>query len=115
MDHSFKEFVLDQLRGLSGLRVRAMFGGHGLYQDGTFFGILFEGRLYFKTDSRSRRDYIALGMEPFRYEQRGRRMTMQYHEVPARVLESPHELVAWAMRAVQAAGARPPRASRKRR
>ena len=102
-DESFKEFVLDQLGALPDLRAKAMFGGHGLYQGEHFFGILFEGRLYFKTDGKSQPDYTMRGMVPFTYEQRGRKMTMQYHEVPPEVLEDRVELVAWANRAIQAA------------
>ncbi len=50
-DDSFKEFVLDQLGALPELRARAMFGAHGLYAGEKFFGILDEGRLFFKTDA----------------------------------------------------------------
>jgi DNA transformation protein len=80
-----------------------MFGAHGLYSGGRFFGILDEGRLFFKTDAQSQADYIAHGMEPFTYEMKGRVMTMSYHEVPPDVLENREELVAWAHRAIQIA------------
>jgi DNA transformation protein len=102
-DESFKKFVLDQLSALPDVRAKAMFGAHGLYQDEHFFGILDEGRLFFKTDARSQADYVARGMEPFTYESKGRVLTMSYHEVPPDVLENPPELVAWARRAIQAA------------
>jgi TfoX/Sxy family transcriptional regulator of competence genes len=46
---SFKEFVLDQLGALPELRARAMFGAHGLWS-AKIFGILDEGRLFFKID-----------------------------------------------------------------
>ena len=39
-DDGFKDFVLDQLTELRGLRCRAMFGGYGLYCTGFFFGII---------------------------------------------------------------------------
>jgi len=100
---SFKEFVLDQLRALPGVRARAMFGAHGLYQGDSFFAILDEGRLFFKTDAASAADYTARGMEPFTYESKGRVLTMSYHEVPPNVLENAPELVAWAQKAIQAA------------
>ena len=61
-DESFKEFVLDQLSALPKLRARAMFGAHGLYSGKRFFGILDEGRLFFKTDAASQADYTARGM-----------------------------------------------------
>ena len=101
-DESFKEFVLDQLSALPEVRARAMFGAHGLYQGERFFGILDEGRLFFKTDAQSQADYVARGMEPFTYESKGRVLTMSYHEVPPDVLENAPELVAWAQQAIQA-------------
>ena len=108
-DDSFNEFVLDQLGALPDLRAKAMFGAHGLYCGEKFFGILDEGRLFFKTDAATQADYTARGMEPFSYESNGKVMTMSYHEVPADVLEQPHELTAWARRAIQIASAKPKR------
>src|SRR5450432_575869 len=86
-DDTFKEFVLDQLGALPELRARAMFGAHGLYAGDKFFGILDEGRLFFKTDAASAADYMARGMGAFTYESKGKVMTMAYHEVPPDVLE----------------------------
>ena len=108
-DDSFNEFVLDQLSALPDLRAKAMFGAHGLYCGEKFFGILDAGRLFFKTDARSQADYTARGMGPFTYEMKGKRMTMAYHEVPPDELEQPHELTAWAQRALQIAAAKPKR------
>ena len=102
-DESFNEFVIDQLAAVPDLRARAMFGAHGLYSGDRFFGILDEGRLFFKTTAESQAEYITRGMGPFTYELKGRRITMGYHEVPPDVLEHPPELVAWAQRAIQAA------------
>jgi DNA transformation protein and related proteins len=113
-DDSFKEFVLDQLGALPELRARAMFGAHGLYSGGRFFGILDEGRLFFKTDAQSQADYTARGMGPFTYEMKGRVMTMGYHEVPPDVLENREELVAWANRAIQVAAVKPKKAKKKK-
>jgi DNA transformation protein len=102
-DDSFKEFVLDQLGALPELRARAMFGAHGLYSGEKFFGILDEGRLFFKTDASSQADYTARGMGAFTYEMKGRVMTMAYHEVPPDVLENAPELTSWARKAIQVA------------
>ena len=52
-DDTFKEFVLDQLSALPDVRAKAMFGAHGIYSGDHFFGILDEGRLFFKTDAAS--------------------------------------------------------------
>ena len=113
-DSSFKEFVLDQLSALPEVRAKAMFGGHGLYSGEHFFGILDEGRLFFKTDARSQSDYTARGMGPFTYEMKGKVMTMAYHEVPPDVLDQPQELAAWARRAIQIAAAKPKKQQKSR-
>jgi DNA transformation protein len=102
-DDSFKEFVLDQLNALPDLRARAMFGAHGLYCGENFFGILDEGRLFFKTDASSQKEYTAQGMEPFTYKAKGKTVTLGFHEVPPDVLENAPELVAWARRALKIA------------
>jgi DNA transformation protein and related proteins len=103
-DNTFKEFVLDQLSALPDVRARAMFGGHGLYAGDTFFGILFEGRLYFKVDEASRFLYEKRGMPAFTYEKARQTMSMRYYEVPSDVLESRQELIEWATRAIHSQG-----------
>lgn len=116
---AFRRFVLDQLEDLGGVLPRAMFGGIGLYRDGLFFGIVAGDVLYLKVDDRTRPDYVAAGMGPFRpYPHRP--STMQYYAVPVGVLESASELAEWARRALGVArrlaeGAPPPRKTRKRR
>ena len=105
-DDSFKEFVLDQLSALSELRAKAMFGAHGIYSGEKFFGILDEGRLFFKTDATTEKDFTARGMEPFTYEMKGKVMAMAYHEVPPEILEQPHELTMWARKAIALAAAK---------
>ena len=76
-----------------------MFGGHGLYRGDTFFGIIFRGRLYFRTDEASRAPYIERGMKPFR-PSAGQTLGT-YYEVPLEVLENTRELGRWSGAAVQ--------------
>ena len=102
-DQTFGKYVQDQLRGLPDLRMKPMFGGHGLYQGKKFFGILFERRLYFKTDVETRKAYVRRGMGPFIYEKARRSVAISYFEVPAGVLEDHIELVAWANKALKVA------------
>ena len=94
---------MDQLRPLGRVACRAMFGGYGLSQGEIFFGILYKGRLYFKTDPASRPLYRQYGMRPFRPTAQ---MTLKtYYEVPLGVLEDGDELITWAQRAVTSQGA----------
>src|SRR5918996_1985848 len=101
---SFREFVLDQLAGLDGLRARAMFGGVGLYADDVFFGIVAADELFFKVDDANRREYQMAGSVPFK-PYAGRAMTMPYYNVPIVVLEDAATLRQWAAGAVKVAKA----------
>jgi DNA transformation protein len=96
----FKDFVLDQLASLSGIRAKAMFGGYGLYQSGAFFGIIHRGRLYLKTDEASRTAYHARGVKPFQPNRRQR--LKNYYEVPVEILEDREQLAIWARTAATA-------------
>ncbi|MFQ5673249.1 MAG: TfoX/Sxy family protein [Nitrospinales bacterium] len=97
-DDSFTEFVLDQLRALGALNCRAMFGGHGLYHEGVFFGMVFKGRLYFKTDAKTRAEYLKCGMKPFCPSPR--QTLKNYYEVPIDVIEDDEQLARWAQTAM---------------
>lgn len=96
---SFLDFVLEQLAEAKGLKVRPMFGGHGLYLGESFFGIVHRGALYFRTDEESRATYKKAGSRPF--NPKGAQELHRYYEVPADVLEDTEELLAWAKRAAQ--------------
>jgi len=97
---SFAAFVLDQLAALPGVEGRRMFGGRGLYLGDVFFGIIHDGRLYFRTDDGSREEYLARGMKPFRPNPR--QTLKNYLEVPPDVIEQPPLLCAWARHAAEA-------------
>ena len=98
-DTSFLDYVLEQLAEAKGLKIRAMFGGHGLYIDTSFFGIVHKGSLYFRTDEASRPDYVKAGSRPF--NPNGKQELHRYYEVPSEVLEDAEELLVWAKRATK--------------
>ena len=93
----FKDFILDQLSGLRGVTARAMFGGYGLYRNGTFFGIIHKGRLYFKVSPKTITFYKQHGMKPFRPNVKQTLKT--YYEVPVEVMEDAARLTVWGQQA----------------
>jgi DNA transformation protein len=93
----FRDFVLDQLADLPSVTTRAMFGGFGLYQRETFFGIIHKGRLYFKTDRMTAPRYRNRGMKPFKPSPA--QTLKNYYEVPVEVLEDSDNLTDWASQA----------------
>ena len=111
---SFRSFVVDQLAELADITPKAMFGGVGLYQGDTFFGIIAGDRLYLKVGDANRADYLAAGMRPFK-PFADRPGTMGYYAVPVDVLESPAELAAWARKAVLVGASPEPRSTGPRR
>jgi DNA transformation protein len=98
-DQALVEFILDQLDALGGTHARAMFGGHGLYAGGVFFGIVYAGKLYFRTDASTSRAYIDAGMPPF--TPRPGQTLKHYFQVPVDVIENDTRLVSWAKQAVE--------------
>lgn len=97
-DISFKDFIMDQLQDLNDIEARRMFGGYGLYQDETFFGIVHKGKLFFKIDESTVGEYRKRKMKPFRPN--AKQTLKSYYQVPADVIEDVDELRQWAARAI---------------
>ena len=105
----YKAFVREQLEALGSVRIRAMFGGAGVYLDDFMFGLIAAETLYFKVDDLNRPAFEDEGQEPFMYhpppkDGKARKgVAMSYFEVPERLYDDPDELVVWARDAVSAA------------
>ena len=99
----FEQQVLDRLSGLGEVTLRPLFGGHGIYWGETIFAIAYRGTLHLKVDDRSKRDYLAHGMQPFRPNER--QTIKSYYEVPPDVLADPEAVLSWAGEAIRAAQA----------
>jgi len=95
------EWLEDTLKRLPELEVRPMFGGAGIYAEGTMFAILHSGRVYLKTNDATSAEFVARGMGSFR--PRRRAALKNYLEVPADILDDGTELLAWARRALAVA------------
>jgi DNA transformation protein and related proteins len=100
-DDNFVEFICDQLDAWEAVTYKPMFGGYGLYCGVIFFGIVYDGRLYFKTNDASRTKYEAWESAPF--QPNAKQTLKSYYEVPVDILENREELSALAEEAVQVA------------
>jgi len=96
---SFVTFILEQLATLDGLRCKRMFGGYGLYSDASFFGIVFDGRLYFKTNPDTLAEYLKYQAAVFAPSEK--QVLKNYREVPVDILEDSERLLIWARKAAQ--------------
>lgn len=100
-DTGFRDYILEQLEGVEGITSRSMFGGHALYKGGYIFGMILDGKLYFKVDELSVKDYKDHGMQPFTYTHKsGKTVTMPYYEVSEEIIEDRHDLKNWLQKAL---------------
>lgn len=102
-ENEFASHCAELLAPLGAVRIKRMFGGHGIYVDEMFIAILAYERLYLKADDVSRPRFEAEGCEPFRYEARGKLNSMRYFSPPDEALESPALMQPWARLALEAA------------
>jgi len=99
----FRNHVLEMLEPLGPVTAKSMFGGVGLYLDGTMFALITRSDvLYMRTDDGNRGEFEAAGMGPFVPFEDGR-MVMPYHEIPPDVMEDAEAMSAWGRAAWEAA------------
>ncbi|MFC3693815.1 TfoX/Sxy family protein [Chenggangzhangella methanolivorans] len=88
------------------VRVKRMFGGHGLYADGVMFGLVADDEIFLKAGPSNAPDFDAEGLGPFAYDTKtGRHVMTSYRRAPERALDDPDEMAAWARRSLAAAKA----------
>ena len=100
------------------VRIKRMFGGHGLYADGLMFALETRGVLYLKCGPSNEAAFEAEGLEPFGYDTKtGRHVLTSYRRAPEAALDDPDEMATWArgaLLAAKAADAAKPAKSRKK-
>jgi DNA transformation protein len=103
MTPPFVAHCVELLAPLGAVRVRRMFGGHGLYIDELFVAIIAAERLYLKSDDLTRERFSAAGCAPFVYDAQRGTVALSYWSAPDDALEAPHAMQPWARLAVEAA------------
>ena len=99
----FARFVVDILSEVRPVRVRAMFGGYGVYADKIMFGLIADDVLYFKVGPGNEADYVAEGLEPFVYDGKDKPVAMSYRVVPERLFDDAGDMAVWMGKALDAA------------
>jgi DNA transformation protein len=100
---AFATYCAELLAPLGPVRVKAMFGGHGVYVDDLFVAIVVGETLYLKADAQTTPRFEAAGCPAFTYSARGKRTSMQYRAAPPEAMDSPALMRPWATLAMQAA------------
>ena len=90
--------------GLGDIRLRAMFGGLGVYADGLFFALAAGDGLYLKGDDANESAFRAEGSHPFSYAGRdGEAHVMRYWRLPEAAFDDPDEALRWGRLGLEAA------------
>ena len=101
--NEFVAHCLELLGSVGAVRSRRMFGGHGIYVDELFVGLIAFDQLYLKVDASTRASFEAAGCRPFVYDGAGKSVTMGYFTAPEEAMESPPLMQPWARLALAAA------------
>jgi DNA transformation protein len=95
---SLRTWLEERLAAIPNVRVARLFGSFGIFSGKTMFGVLDEGRVYFKTDETTRRAYFERGAAVL--TARKGTVDTDYYEVPAGVLEDEDKIIEWAREAL---------------
>jgi DNA transformation protein and related proteins len=96
--------IIELFAAFGRVSVRRMFGGFGVYADGTMFALASDGVIYLKADGETSAAFEREGMGPFTYAAKGRgRTSLSYWRLPDRLYDDPDELAGWARTALTAA------------
>ena len=101
--NEFANYCAELFAALGPVRVRRMFGGHGIYVDDLFVAIVSAESLYLKADLQCASAFEKAGGTRFTYEGKGRSVSLQYWTPPAPALDSPALMEPWARLALAAA------------
>jgi len=93
---AFAAYCMELLAPLGSVRVKRMFGGHGLYVDDLFIAIVADEQLYLKADAVARAEFEAAGCHPFIYNKAAQAVALGYWSAPEEATESPLLMLPWA-------------------
>jgi len=95
----------DLFAGLGPVAVKRMFGGKGIYFNGSIIAVELRGELMLKGDEISAPELEAAGCARWRYigSRHGKEVAMPYWTVPDGALDDPDEMAMWARKAYEAA------------
>lgn len=101
----FVDHLLELMRaGGRAVEARRMFGGHGLYADGLFFGIVADDVVFLRVDDGNRAEFDAIDAQVFEYRKKdGVGRAPGYRRPPDDAIESADAMRPWLRSALGAA------------
>lgn len=99
----FTEHVLELMSLPGAIIPKRMFGGIGLFRDGTMFAIIFDEKLYLKTDDINRAEFESNSLPPLTFQKKdGKPVALSYHLCPEEAFQREDTMSPWAKSAIDA-------------
>ena len=99
----FTEHVIELMPVPDEVIPKRMFGGLGLFREGTMFAIIFEEKLYFKTDDTNRGKFESNSLPALTFEKKdGKTISMSYYLCPEEAFQRQDTMSPWAKSAIDA-------------
>jgi DNA transformation protein len=97
----------DLFREFGAIALKRFFGGEGIYSGDIMIGMIFDERIYFKTDETTRKAFLAERTRPFTFKKHstGETVVTTWFALPDRLYDDPDDLAHWARAAFDVAAA----------
>jgi DNA transformation protein len=95
--------IADIFAAFGSVRLKKMFGGHGIYADDLCFALEISGEIFLKADAETEGRFAAAGSRPFTYERAGKPASLGYWRLPDEAFDDDEELRRWSDLALAAA------------
>ena len=88
----------DLFQSFGPISIRRFFGGEGIYAEEMMIGMVFDEKIFLRTDENTRKPFIAEGSTPFTFKKRstGETVVTGWYAVPDRLYDEPEEFARWA-------------------
>jgi DNA transformation protein len=96
--------IEEMFQALGPVSVKRMFGGKGVYHQGLFIAVEFEGEMLLKADAVTAPAFEAAGARPWTYHGKtGKPVKMSYWSIPEDAFDDPELMAGWVRLAYEAA------------
>ncbi len=101
--NQFVDHIVDLMSSSADIRIRKMFGGHGIFYRDVMIGLIADDTLYLKADDQSRSQFEDRGLPPFSYFRNNKMINLSYYQAPEELLEDREMMREWTKLAIEAA------------
>lgn len=94
--------IEDMFAAVGPVTIKRMFGGMGIYAQGTIIAIETDSEIFLKVDAVSAPQFKAAGSRQWRYDGKGKPVFMPYWTIPDAAYDDPDVMADWVRLALEA-------------